>query len=303
MPVSKAVEAAFKAIKNDNPDIVIEITKANENILWSSTDPEESTSLFACAVTNRQEKVAQFLRELGASTGRNIVNFIDEDGNNMLHVAAKLAPHSKSSHISGPALQLQSELRWFESVRAIVPWPYKEQKNNAGETPFQVFAREHKDLLKEAEEWMKKTAESSTVVGALIITIMFAAAFTVPGVLMFLGILTPRYGYQDFLISLPLKWMIGACSLFISIATMAVAFCASLFIMLKGRLVVFIPITLLAVIPVILFMLVQSKLVLEIYSSTCRSHIFGPSFATTLGKYVRSRLFISRMFIRRPIDD
>ncbi|GLT90166.1 hypothetical protein SLE2022_081120 [Rubroshorea leprosula] len=232
----------------------------------------------------------------------------------------------------------------MQSVEAIVPWPYKEQKNKAGETPFQVFAREHKDLLKEAEEWMKKTAESSTVVGALIITIMFAAAFTVPGgndqntgfpiflnstgesstlvpftvfmvadaislftasgsVLMFLGILTSRYAYQDFLISLPLKLMIGVCSLFISIATMAVAFCASLFIMLKGRLAVFIPITLLAGIPVILFMLVQSQLVFEICFSTCRSHIFGPSFASVLGKYIKSRLFISRLFIRRPRDN
>ncbi|GLT50750.1 hypothetical protein SLA2020_242120 [Shorea laevis] len=192
---------------------------------------------------------------------------------------------------------------------------------------------------------MKKTAESSTVVGALIITIMFAAAFTVPGgndqttgfpiflnsteesstlvpysvfmvsdaislftasgsVLMFLGILTSRYAYQDFLISLPLKLIVGVCSLFISIAAMAVAFCASLFIMLKGRLVVFIPITVLAAIAtVILFMLVQFQLVFEICSSTIRSHIFGPSFPIILGKYVKSRLFISRLFIRRPRDN
>ncbi|GKV51018.1 hypothetical protein SLEP1_g57695 [Rubroshorea leprosula] len=192
---------------------------------------------------------------------------------------------------------------------------------------------------------MKKTAESSTVVGALIITIMFAAAFTVPGgndqntgfpiflnstgesstlvpytvfmvsdaislftasgsVLMFLGILTSRYAYQDFLISLPLKLIVGLCSLFVSIATMAVAFCASLFIMLKGRLVFFILITVLAgIASVILFMLVQLQLVFEIYSSTCRSHIFGPSFASILGKYVKSRLFISRLFVRRPRDN
>ncbi|GKV51404.1 hypothetical protein SLEP1_g58066 [Rubroshorea leprosula] len=233
----------------------------------------------------------------------------------------------------------------MQSVEAFASWPYKEQKNNTGETPFQVFAREHKDLLKEAEEWMKKTAESSTVVGALIITIMFAAAFTVPGgndqntgfpiflnsteessplvpytvfmvsdaislftaagsVLMFLGILTSRYAYQDFRISLPLKLIVGLCSLFVSIATMAVAFCASLFIMLKGRLVFFILITVLAGIAcVILFMLVQFQLVFEIYSSTCRSHIFGASFASILGKYVKSRLFISRLFIRRPRDN
>ncbi|GKV29680.1 hypothetical protein SLEP1_g38585 [Rubroshorea leprosula] len=70
--------------------------------------------MFTCAVTNRQEKVAQFLRELGASSDENIVNFIDEDGNNVLHMAARVASHSKLSHISGAALQLQSELRWFQ---------------------------------------------------------------------------------------------------------------------------------------------------------------------------------------------
>ena len=35
--------------------------------------------------------------------------------------------------------------------------------------------------MKEGEKWMKDTATSCTVVGALIATIMFAAAFTVPG--------------------------------------------------------------------------------------------------------------------------
>ena len=35
--------------------------------------------------------------------------------------------------------------------------------------------------MKEGETWVKGTATSSTVVGALIITIMFAAAITIPG--------------------------------------------------------------------------------------------------------------------------
>ena len=44
-----------------------------------------------------------------------------------------------------------------------------------------LFTKQHKDLAKEGERWMKETATSCTVVGALIITIMFAAVFTVPG--------------------------------------------------------------------------------------------------------------------------
>ena len=39
----------------------------------------------------------------------------------------------------------------------------------------------HKELVDKGEKWMKEIATSCTVVGALIITIMFAAAITIPG--------------------------------------------------------------------------------------------------------------------------
>ncbi|GKV40121.1 hypothetical protein SLEP1_g47789 [Rubroshorea leprosula] len=56
---SKAVEALFQAIKNGFPDIVTGITKAHSGILLSSTDPEGSENMFACALEYRQEKAAQ----------------------------------------------------------------------------------------------------------------------------------------------------------------------------------------------------------------------------------------------------
>ncbi|GKV34816.1 hypothetical protein SLEP1_g43159 [Rubroshorea leprosula] len=310
---NKGVEATFQAIKNGIPEIATELAKANPNILWSSTDPEDSRNMFAYAVLHRQEKVARFLY----AREKNAHFTTDEDGNNTLHLAAKLAPHFQLDHIAGAALQLQSELRWFKSVEAIVPRHFNENKNKDDETPSQVFAREHKNLLKEAEEWIKKTAESSTVVGALIITIMFAAAFTLPGgndqntgfpiflnrtapvnsltvtpfrvfivadaislftasssVLMFLGILTSRYAYEDFLISLPMKLIVGISSLFISIATLTVAFCAALYVTLQCRLREVIPVTVLAVIPIMCFLLLQSPLLVEIISLTFRRDIF-----------------------------
>ncbi|BBN67355.1 Ankyrin repeat family protein [Prunus dulcis] len=132
----------------------------------------------------------------------------------------------------------------------------KESNNNDSMTPRELFTKNHKELVKEGERWMKESATSCTVVGALIITIMFAAAFTVPGgndeetgfpiflhknlfmafivsdavslfssttsVLMFLGILTSRYAEDDFLKSLPTKMIIGLSTLFISIATMMI---------------------------------------------------------------------------------
>ncbi|CAI9293413.1 unnamed protein product [Lactuca saligna] len=102
-----------------------------------------------------------------------------------------------------------------------------------------VFTREHKDLVIEGEKWMKSTVESYTITAALIITIAFAAAITVPGdsnqdkgipiftnntaftifaisdaislfsavtsLLMFLSILTARFAEQDFLFKLLTK--------------------------------------------------------------------------------------------------
>ncbi|GLT30510.1 hypothetical protein SLA2020_053060 [Shorea laevis] len=328
---SGAVEATFQAIKNGIPEIVIGITEANSNILGNCTDPEDSRNMFACAVAHRQEEVAQFLYEFNARIGTNIFFTTDKDkdkdGNNSLHLAAKLAPYL--DYISGTALQLQSELRWFKLMEGIVPQFYNYDKNNGGqtasqnyggETPFQVFVKEHKQLLKEAEEWLKKIAESSTVVGALIITIMFAVAFTVPGgnnqntgfpiflnkttdsstvlsptvpfmvfvvsdaislfaasssVLMFLGILTSRYAYEDLLKSLTVKLIIGISSLFISIAAMmVVAFCVALFIMLQGRLWIVIPVTLFAVVPVIIFGRLQFLSLIELCKSTFSRGIF-----------------------------
>ncbi|GLT26742.1 hypothetical protein SLA2020_017870 [Shorea laevis] len=276
--------------------------------------------MLAYAIAHRQEGVAKFL--YGYRDDRFYAT--DEDGNNNLHLAAKLGPRFELDRVSGAALQLQSELRWFKSVEAIVPRFYTEQKNKDGETPYQVFVKEHKNLLKEAVEWMKRTAESSTVVAALIITIMFAAAFTVPGgndqntgfpiflnktapaesftvtpfkvfivsdaislftasgsVLMFLGILTSSYAYEDFLISLPTKLIFGLISLFISIATLTVAFCATLYVMLRGQRKEFIPITVLAGIPIMCFAFLHFRHLVEITALTLRPDIFGRETATT----------------------
>ena len=147
------------------------------------------------------------------------------------------------------------------------------------------------------EKWMKDTASSCTVVGALIVTIMFAAAFTVPGgndqyklfmvfivsdalslfssstsVLMFLGILTSRYAEEDFLVSLPRKLIIGLSTLFLSIAAMMIAFCAALFLMLREQSWIFKPVICLASIPITLFVLMQFPLLVAMVIST-----YGPS--------------------------
>nr|GEV12849.1 ankyrin repeat-containing protein [Tanacetum cinerariifolium] len=66
-------------------------------------------------------------------------------------------------------------------VESMIPPSYRERKNKDGLTPHELFTKEHRELVAKGEEWMKGTASQCMVVAALIATIVFAAAFTVPG--------------------------------------------------------------------------------------------------------------------------
>ena len=194
-------------------------------------------------------------------------------------------------------------------MESIVPPICKDVLNSDGKKPSEVFSQQHANLVKEGEKWMKEIATSSSFVAALIVTIMFAVAFTIPGgnndkgapiflddplfmvfiisdsislfsattsVLMFLGILTSQYAENKLLTRLPTKLIIGLSTLFISIAAMMIAFCAALAILLKksSTKVVMIPIILLACVPVTLFALLQFHLLVNIFISTYGPGIF-----------------------------
>ncbi|CAN1278472.1 Ankyrin repeat-containing protein NPR4 [Linum perenne] len=297
-------ESFHKAIKNGIVEFVMRAVKACPVLLYKFDN--DGRNMFMSAVEFRQEKIFNLLYPLPDRPA--IVSLVDKDKNTMLHLAGMLSPDAKLSHISGAALQMQREIQWFLEVERIINPMYKDNTNSNNETARQIFTRTHKDLASAGEKWMKETASSSTVVGALIITIMFTAAFTIPGgnnqetgipillhekafkifmisdsislfaastsVLMFLGILTSRYAEADFLWSLPTKLVIGLSTLFISIAAMMVTFCATVMIAMDKRLEYVVPIILLASVPVSLFMLLQFPLLVQIFRSTYGSGIF-----------------------------
>ncbi|KAL5568768.1 hypothetical protein UlMin_025343 [Ulmus minor] len=303
--------AIFEATDRGIAEFVISMIRANPSeLLWSIDN--RSRHLFMHAIQFRQAKLFSLLH--GIDMKPIFAAHIDKSSNNMLHIAANLALPRQLTRISGAGLQMQRELQWFKEVEKIVPPKALEDINSDGLQPRELFTMNHKDLLIAGEKWMKETATSCTVVGALIVTIMFATAITVPGgnngdtgfpifveeklfklfivsdalslfssttsVLMFLGILTSRYAEDDFLISLPTKMIIGLSTLFFSLATMMITFCASLLILFRRDSGVAFPAILLSTFPATLFLLMQFPLLREIFIST-----YGPSIFYKKVKY------------------
>ncbi|XP_017239057.1 ankyrin repeat-containing protein ITN1-like isoform X1 [Daucus carota subsp. sativus] len=296
----------FTAARLGNYKFIAELLKLYPEIAWERD--HNNYTIFHVAVIHRHENVYNLLYELGLRK----LGTLDKNKDNILHLAAKKPAQSRLNVVSGAALQMQRELLWFEEVKTRVNSTDRRKWNEEKKSPQALFSEQHADLMEKGEKWMKNTANHCMVVAALIATIMFAAAFTLPGgnngdtghpillkksafvvfvvadavslctssasILMFLAILTSRYAEKDFLVSLPVKLMVGLVTLFLSIVTMMIAFSASFFL-LYAESMKWIPVSIaaLAGVPVVLFALLQSRLLFDVINSTFNSrHLFRP---------------------------
>ena len=101
------------AAKVGNVEFLIEIIRMNLDLLWIRD--ENGQTIFHIAVEARHESIFNVLNEIG-SIKDLLVEYVTEDEykNNILHLAAKLAPRHKLNAISGSALQMQQELLWYK---------------------------------------------------------------------------------------------------------------------------------------------------------------------------------------------
>ncbi|KAF5769035.1 putative ankyrin repeat-containing domain, PGG domain, ankyrin repeat-containing domain superfamily [Helianthus annuus] len=255
-------QVMFIATEKGNTTFLAELIRRYPDLICKVND--NNMSIFHIAVKYRHEGIHNLLNQIG-SMKDFITTRIDGDGNNMLHLAGMSTTKERLADVSGAALQMQRELLWFKEVSEAVPFYYKEQKNNKGLTPRELFSKEHEELIKEGEKWLKDTASHCMVVATLIATMVFAAAFTIPGgynqtdgipvfyrkpifiafvvsdamslflsstsILTFLSILTSRFAARDFVKTLPIKLMLGITTLFLSITAMMISFSVSFFIL------------------------------------------------------------------------
>ncbi|XP_074358973.1 uncharacterized protein LOC141698216 isoform X1 [Apium graveolens] len=258
--IRKAPQLLFDAARRGNFHVFTLLIDYYPELVWKT---HNGLSMFHAAVEHRHESIFDLLHSMD-EVRRLVTTYADiKTGDNMLHLAATLAPKDKLNTVAGAAFQMQEAIRWYQAVEKIVPPAYKHMQNNKGSTPADIFDREQKKLSEEGEKWMKVVAKSCMLVAALIATVLFTAAFTVPGgndnerypsllnkvslellyisevigmflsstsMLMFLSILTSRVNKFAFQHSLPCILMIGVTTLFGSIVSMVIAFCTAIFL-------------------------------------------------------------------------
>ncbi|GKD58766.1 ankyrin repeat-containing protein [Tanacetum coccineum] len=299
----------FVAAELGNTEFIVELIRKYPDLIWKKDD--RNHSIFHTAVSHRHVSIYNLLYEIG-SMKDSIVVLKDPDENNMLHLVGNM-PHENRWHdVTGAAFQLQHQLLWYKEVESMIPPSYRKRKNRFGQTPHQLFTHTHKDLVIKGGKWMKGTASKCMVVSALIATIVFAVAYTIPGgynqkdgfpmflhngpflvfvildaislilsstsILLFLSILTSRCAQEDFIESLPKTLMLGLSMLFLSIVAMMLSFSVSFFVLYRHKfIVVAIIISVLALVPIISYAQLQYPLFIDVYHSTYRSrYLFKP---------------------------
>ncbi|KAL4012328.1 hypothetical protein IC575_029428 [Cucumis melo] len=295
------------ATRAENVEFLIILINLYPDIVWEEDD--EGKTIFDVAIENRLENVFNLIDEIGGLNEFAMKHRLTNRNYSMLHTVANLATPNNLNRVTGAAFQMQRELLWFKEVEKIVlPSQLMAKSNDPNPqlsklTPRELFTENHKDLRKAGEEWMKNTANSCMIVAALITTVVFAAAFTVPGgcddntgnpifqskpwftvfvisdaaalvssstsILMFMSILTSRYAEDDFLHSLPSRLLIGLTSLFVSIVCMVVTFTATFFLLYQNaKLWVPLTVAVMTILPVCCFCRLQFKLWVDTFHNT-----------------------------------
>ncbi|XP_026454803.1 protein ACCELERATED CELL DEATH 6-like [Papaver somniferum] len=300
------------AITYGTTEVIVQCLQKFPYLLWSEM---EGQTMVQIAIAERNDKIFNFICKKSEEDMDELNSRTDDKGNTILHYAADIAPSHQLNSVSGAAFQMQREAQWFKGVKSILLERYRLVRNKDGMTAQCIFTDKHKDLVIKGEKWMRGTSHSCMIAATLISTVAFAAAFTVPGgnyndanrntvnglpillnsnsfivfavadalalfssitsVLMFLAILTSRYSEEDFVKALPRKFILGLATLFISMATMMIAFGSAIDIILCPRWKwIIIPITSLGSVPVALFLWLLFPLFAEMVRSTYWPTIF-----------------------------
>ncbi|XP_024440771.2 ankyrin repeat-containing protein ITN1 [Populus trichocarpa] len=140
---------------------------------------EEGKNILHVAIKYRRKDIFHLIKSNRIISNRMSYG-IDKDGYTLLHQVADNKYYSVGSK-HGPALQLHEESKWFTRVEKLIPSYYAKLRDSKQKTAEELFNDMHKEQLLAAQQWAKETSQSCSAVAVLVATIVFAAAYTVPG--------------------------------------------------------------------------------------------------------------------------
>jgi len=110
----------FDAAEVGNFGFLSELISAHPSLIWDVNSKYQT--ILHIAVLNRHASIFNLVHQIGYTKGI-IVTYVDDDeGNTILHLAAKLAPPGQLELVSGAAFQMRVELVWFEVQHAMQPF-------------------------------------------------------------------------------------------------------------------------------------------------------------------------------------
>ena len=109
--INEPSQLIFDAAEVGKVGFLSELISAHPSLIWE-LDSENRTILHI-AVLHRHASIFNVVHQIGHIKDI-IVTFEDDEGNNLLHLAGKLAPQGQLELVSGAAFQMCVELFWFE---------------------------------------------------------------------------------------------------------------------------------------------------------------------------------------------
>ncbi|XP_058220986.1 uncharacterized protein LOC131331145 isoform X3 [Rhododendron vialii] len=167
--LGKFPEAAFNFVKNSHVPA------------FASSPNDKGKNILQIAVEQKDWNIYDLLKWKIELRDGMLVGDIDNHGNTILHLAAKLGAPSFRSIQRGYLYQMMWDVCWFKHVSYDSPQHEWNLRNLDGETAKEVFEKEHSEIREKAEKTVKDMNNCLMLIVALIGTVNYAALFTPPG--------------------------------------------------------------------------------------------------------------------------
>ncbi|TKY72698.1 Ankyrin-1 protein [Spatholobus suberectus] len=119
--IDEPFQLLFNAAVAGNFGFLSELLSAHPSLIWEMDN--NGRSIIHTAVSHRHASIVNLVHEIGSHKDL-IVTYFVEEGNTLLHLAAKLAPRGQLELVSGAAFQMCLELIWFEVIKEMDPKLY-----------------------------------------------------------------------------------------------------------------------------------------------------------------------------------